>query len=1353
MPASSVSGAPRLSRAQLEIWMAHQLDPASPKYNIAEYIEIGGCIDEKRFEAALRQVVLEAEALNFSFVEDDGAPRQIFAVADNWSMPTFDVSAERNPLLAAQGWMKADLMRPVDLTNCPLFAFALFKTASDKYLWYLRFHHIVMDGYGRAIFAQRVAEAYTELITCSHQSGKLFSSYVSHLQDEDAYLKSEQFIEDRKYWLERFADRPNPTSFSNASAVACNHFLRRTIYISPSELDSLSRIAQSARASWKQVIIAAVAAYSYRITGSTDIILTLPVLGRVGVSSRRVPGMMSNALPLRLSLHSSMSLSKLVQQVAVELRQLLHHQRYRGEDLRRDIRIGGGSQRAAGLVVNIMAFDYDLSFGENLPTAFNLSNGPVDDLSVSVYERSDDRGLRIDLDANPALYSANDLARHQEHFHRLLLVMTATVPAQPIGSLKVLEVAERWQILVDWNDTSHPVPESTLPVLIEQQVERSPNSIALMFGDLSLTYEELNVRANRLAHYLIKLGVGPEDIVALALKRSIELVISLLAIMKAGAAYLPLAPDYPVERLSFMIQDAKPVCIVTTTPIASRLPDGVAFLLLDDPATRTALAQSSITNPTDRDRILPLTPLNSGYVIYTSGSTGTPKGVVVSHTGIPSLAFSQIEHLAFTAESRLLQFVSISFDASLFDLCLSTLSGARLILAPEEQLVPGEALAAFASKSGVTHLNFPAAVLNIMSSNGLSSCPNLIVGGESSNPQVVEQWSKGRRMISAYGPTETTVCATMSDPLSGAVVPPLGRPIWNTRVYVLDAGLEPAPIGVCGELYIAGAGLARGYLGNPGLTAERFIACPFGPPGTRMYRTGDLARWRADGVLEFLGRVDQQVKIRGFRVEPSEVEVVLASIDGIAQAVVIPREIAGEMRLVAYLVAHPGKTLPDLAGLRVTIAARLPDYMVPAHFVALDALPLTINGKVDRHALPALNIIGQVGTPRPPRDTLEAMICRVFSEITGTAHVRLDDNFFELGGSSFGAITVVARINKAIGRDLAVRVLFERPTVRQLAAAISQKECHGTSIEELHCINESDSKLPMVFLFPGIYGDQPQLGQFRTSLAGRVHFILIDYPDWDEMRVSTFDSNTIVDACTRQIIAACRGAPVLLAGYSFGGRVAFETAQRLIRSNYRVHFLGLIDTPSESFLTRSDAASYGSKILRYVQALRAKRSVLDVLSVLQQSVASWCIDKPVCRWPAPVIRVLWSSIIPLLPPRFAHSFKRRLCGALRLKYGSQWSQTSLEVQTTLFRTGDPQVGSTYGWAKVCRSLIVVSIGGDHETILKQPQLDLLSSCFIKAINAIQRSSANTRETDLANSRRRISSRLTPSFDTVSRQCM
>jgi nonribosomal peptide synthetase DhbF len=1312
----------RLSRAQLEIWIAQHFDPTNPKYNIAEYFEIRGRIDRTLFEAALRQVVNEAETLNFRFVEYNGELRQIFDPVFDWSIPIVDVSTELDPRIAAEAWMKDDLIRPVDLTKRPLFAFALFKAASNRYFWYLRFHHIIMDGFSRAIFAQRVAEVYTGLITCSPKDARRFASFASHLQDEKDYLESTQSQEDRKYWFERFADEPSPTSFSTSltGAVASGHFFRETIYLSPSMLNKLDLIANSAGATWRQAVIGVVSAYAYRITGASDIILTLPVLGRNGSLSRRIPGMMSNALPLRLTLHSSVTLSDVVQQVSTELRQLLHHQRYRGEDLHRDLHLSSAGHRTAGPVVNIMAFDYDLCFGGHSTTAFNLSNGPVDDLSVSVYERSDGRGLRLDLDANPALYTADDLARHRRHFQRLLSDVIAADPARPIGSLNLLDAAERRQILVDWNATDHVVPETTLPVLFEQQVDRSPDTVALMFEDTSLSYHELNIRANRLAHHLIKSGIGPESIVALALERSGETVSSILGILKAGAAYLPLDPQYPAARLSVMIQDAKPVCILTKASIAARLPNHIPHLMLDDPLTQVALDRSSIKNPTDQDRIRPLTPLNSAYVIYTSGSTGAPKGIVISHTGIPSLAFSQIKHLEFTSKSSLLQFVSVSFDVFLFELCLSTLSGARLILAPTKQSPPGERLAAFASKSGVTHLNLPASALSMISPDSLPTCPNLIVGGESSAPQVVEQWSKGRRMINAYGPTEATVCATMSAPLSGAIVPPIGRPIWNTRVYVLDSGLEPVPVGVKGELYIAGMGLARGYLGRPGLTAERFIACPFGPPGTRMYRSGDLVRWRADGTLEFIGRADQQIKIRGFRIEPVEIETELTSINGVAQAVVIPREVAGETRLVAYLVAHFGKALPAMVELRAALAARLPDHMLPAAFVLLDALPVTINGKIDRRALPAPIISVQQNAYRPPGDAQEALLCELFAELTGAAKVGLDDNFFHLGGSSFGAIKLIANINKTFRCDLTVRTLFEQPTIRQLTDAILRREREGCLNKPAPFIDKGRNALPVVYLFPGLYGDSPQLGGFRSLLAGCVHIAMINYPDLDEMAGSAFDFNAIVDACIKQIRVARCDAPVLLAGCSFGGGVAFETAQRLLSSHYRVAFLGLIDSPLGPVKKRSRKGVPG--YIRYIQTLRSKRSIQDILAVVYESFVSKFIHGLVYRLPAPIARAVFLLMIPVLTSRLAHSLNRRLCGALRIKYWSQWSPSSLEIPTTFFHSDDPRLRSEYdfGWAKVCTCLTVVPVGGDHVTILETPQRELLADCFTSAImSAVQ----------------------------------
>jgi nonribosomal peptide synthetase DhbF len=494
----------------------------------------------------------------------------------------------------------------------------------------------------------------------------------------------------------------------------------------------------------------------------------------------------------------------------------------------------------------------------------------------------------------------------------------------------------------------HAVEESTFPALFEAQVERSPNATAIVFENSSLNYAQLNARANRLAHFLVAAKIGPEDIVALAMPRSVDMVIALLGILKAGAAYLPLDPEYPTDRLAFMLNDAKPACLLTTCDIAARLPAFASLIRLDAPETAVVLATSSEINPTDSDRTDALTPFNPAYVIYTSGSTGRPKGVVVSHAGLFNLTANQVERFAITTASRVLQFASVSFDAAVSELCIALLSGATLVLASAARLLPGEALAGLIAETGVTHATLPPSALAVMPEGALSTCSTLIVAGEACPPHLVGQWSIGRRMINAYGPTETTICATMSDALVGAVMPPLGRPIRGTQIYLLDEALQKVPVGVPGELYIAGPGLARGYLGRHSLTAERFIANPFGLPGSRMYRSGDLACQRADGTLDFLGRVDHQVKIRGFRVEPGEVEVVLARHPEVDQVAVIAREDRpGEKLLVAYVVLVAGERT-DAAALRKYLAEHLPDYMVPAAVIILDSLPLTLNGKLNR---------------------------------------------------------------------------------------------------------------------------------------------------------------------------------------------------------------------------------------------------------------------------------------------------------------------------------------------------------------------------------------------------------------------
>ncbi|HEX3758843.1 MAG TPA: amino acid adenylation domain-containing protein, partial [Kofleriaceae bacterium] len=516
--------------------------------------------------------------------------------------------------------------------------------------------------------------------------------------------------------------------------------------------------------------------------------------------------------------------------------------------------------------------------------------------------------------------------------------------------------------------------------------------------------------------------------------RSLDTVVGLLGILKAGGVYLPLDPDYPAERLAFMLTDAAAPVLVTREALLDRLPAyGARIVLLDGDAA--AIAGRPATTPA-----IALAPENSAYIIYTSGSTGTPKGVAVAHGGIPNLATAQIERLAITASSRILQFASPGFDAAIWEMCSGFVAGAALVVCADER--GGDALADLVRRHGVTHATLPPVVLADLPAVALET---LVVAGEACPAAVAKHWSAGRRMINAYGPTETTVCATMSAPLSGTdAVVPIGGAIANTQVYVLDGGLEPVPVGVLGELYVAGAGLARGYVGRAGLTAERFVADPFGPPGSRMYRTGDLARWRHDGVLEFGGRADDQVKVRGFRIEPGEIAAALLRQGGVAQAAVVAREDgnAGGKRLVGYVVAASGRSL-EPERLRTALAAELPDHMVPAAIVLLDALPLTPNGKLDRRALPAPDLTPTV--VRGPRNPLEEVLCGLYAEVLGLGRVGIDDNFFALGGDSIMSIQLVNRARKA-GIEITPRAVFQHQAVAALAAVAKRIETPQAAI-------------------------------------------------------------------------------------------------------------------------------------------------------------------------------------------------------------------------------------------------------------------------------------------------------------------
>ncbi|MEV6815448.1 amino acid adenylation domain-containing protein, partial [Micromonospora sp. NPDC051296] len=665
-----------------------------------------------------------------------------------------------------------------------------------------------------------------------------------------------------------------------------------------------------------------------------------------------------------------------------------------------------------------------------------VSGEPVDtgmtkfDLTFAFTVDRDTGRVRGMLDYNPDLF---DPATAESLIGRLLRLLDAVAvdPGQPIGAVDLLDAGERRQLLADWNDTWREPTAGTAATLFEEHVRRDPNAEAVVAGDSSITYADLNRRANRLARYLAAQGAGPERLIGLAVPRSADWVVAILAILKTGAAFVPIDPDYPQERIAFMLGDAAPALLVVSSESAGQLPEtGIPRLLLDGEQTRAAIADL----PAD-DLGTTAHPANPAYVIYTSGSTGRPKGVVIPHPGLADWALTQVERLAVGPGSRMLQLVSTSFDASLGDLFGALLCGATAVLAPNERPL-GQDLVDLIVAARVTHVAVPPTVVADLPENGLPAGVTLTMAGEVCPPALAARWAWDRRLVNGYGPTEATIGATMWQCRPDAATDrpvPIGTPLPNKRAYVLDRSLRLVPPGVTGELYLSG-GLARGYLNRTGLTAERFVADPYGAPGDRMYRTGDLARWAADGALEFGGRADNQVKLRGFRIELGEIEAALGAVAGVSQAAAVVREDEpGSQRLVAYLVPAEGDILDPLA-VRAELGGRLPAYLVPSVLTMLDALPLTPNGKVDRAALPAPDYNASV-TGRAPTGADEALLCELFAEVLRVPGLGVDDGFFELGGDSIMAIQLVGRV-RAAGYTMSARDVFEHRTVAALAQVL-----------------------------------------------------------------------------------------------------------------------------------------------------------------------------------------------------------------------------------------------------------------------------------------------------------------------------
>ncbi|MFD9605198.1 amino acid adenylation domain-containing protein, partial [Streptomyces sp. NPDC059970] len=1030
-----------LTAAQREIWLAEQrARTALDAYRIGEYLEVHGPVDAELVETALRRVVDEIDALHVTFVHDGQEPRQVVRAAWDWEPTRLDLSSEPEPRAAALAWMARDRMRPLDLTRDPLFSFALISLSPVHHLLYQNHHHLVMDGFGLSLVRRRVTRMYTALASGGPVPPSPLRSLDDLLRSEADYRASGQCASDRSYWTERFADRPEPTQFTGRASRGGSG-LRSSVEPAVLRVDALRAGGAHTEVHWSRLLIAAAALYAHRLTGDRDVLIGLPVTGREGAERALMstPGTMANVVPLRLPMRPDMRWQDLVAEAAREADAALAHQRYRSEDLFRDLGVPGPPGAAFPLVVNILVFDSAPSFAGHPATLRYLLPEPTTGLALWITGRRGDNELRVELKGAPQTWSDDELAVHQRRLITLLDTVADCGSQEPVGRIGLLAADEERELLALGAGPVARASVESLPEVFRAQVRATPDAVAVVGPDASLTYAELDARANRLAHALIACGAGPERLVAVALPRSVELVVAILAVLKAGAACVPVDPEYPAARIGYMLDDARPVLVVTDCRTRDRLPEAGSAerLVVDAPETAAMVAGCPAADPE-----VAVEPEHPAYIIYTSGSTGRPKGVVPTYGGLLNLFADQQRALypPLLVERRRLRVAlttSVSFDAS-WNQLLSLFAGHELHVLDQATWTDPDAFVDYAGRCRLDFVEATPSYLQVLVAQGMlddPQCPVMVAaGGEAVPDQLWERLraADGVSCVNLYGPSECTVNSVVA-PLESSRRPVIGRPVGNTRLHVLDGALRPMPTGEAGELYIAGAGLARGYLNRPGLTAERFVADPFGPAGSRMYRTGDLVRWGSDGNLEFLGRTDDQVKVRGFRIELGEIEAVLVEHPQVAQAAVVVRT-EEDTRLVAYVVPAPGTTVA-VPALREHLREQLPEYMVPTAFVMLDALPLTPNRKLDRRALPAPEQ-ASAAPGRAPRTATEHLLAGLFAEVLGVSVAGPDDSFFDLGGHSLLATRLVARARSVLGVELRLSDLFDAPTVAELAAAV-----------------------------------------------------------------------------------------------------------------------------------------------------------------------------------------------------------------------------------------------------------------------------------------------------------------------------
>ncbi|CAM2828224.1 non-ribosomal peptide synthetase [Prescottella defluvii] len=1026
-----------LSMAQQRMWFLNRFDTESAANNIVVAIRLAGALDVDALGAAVSDVVARHESLRTVFPEIDGTASQVILPADQ---VVVDLAAEVVSETEVAGAVAETISRGFDVAAAVPFRMRLLAVTPTEHVLVVVVHHISADGFSMGPLTRDIAAAYAARSAGTAPTwAPPAVQYADYALWQRAVLGSEDDPESVvarqvEFWRDTLADlpdrldlpmdRPRPVVASNAGA---SH--RFSI---GSELAArIDAVAREHGATPFMVVHAALSVLLARLSGTTDIAIGTPVAGRGEAALDDLVGMFVNTLVLRADVRSERPFADLLAGVRATDLAAFGNADVPFERLV-EVLNPARSQARHPLFQVVLSFQNmdrtELALGDLTVSGVDFDAAVAKfDLAVTLAETGTGAaGFDVDLTYATDLFDASTMRGFADRFVRVLDAVTADATV-PVGDVDLLDAAEA-SALTATTDDGAPAP-LLLPQILAAAADTDPSKIALVSGDENITYRDLDERSSRLARTLIARGAGPDSVVAVAVTRSFESVVAVWAVSKSGAAFVPVDPNYPADRVTHMVSDSRALLGITVTEHIGALPGSLPWVVVDDAATAAEISAQSAAAVTDADRTRPVHVADAAYVIYTSGSTGVPKGVVVTHTGLAAFAAEQVERYGVEPGSRTLHFASPSFDASILELSMAFGAGATMVIAPTS-IYGGHELAELLRTQHVTHAFVTPAALASVDPAGLDALRTVVVGGEACSSDLVARWAPGRKMFNAYGPTEATVASNISDALVPGEPVTIGRAIRGATTYVLDARLRPVPAGVPGELYLAGAGVARGYLGRPALTAERFVANPFGAPGSRLYRTGDVVRTGADRVLEYVGRADDQVKLRGFRIELGEIEAVLAAHDAVAQsAVVVLRD-----QLVAYVVAAAGRSI-DAAEVTEFAARSLTAYMVPAAVMVLDRLPLTGSGKLDRKALPEPEFESREF--RAPTTPAEEAVASVFADVLGVDGVGRDDDFFALGGNSLLATQVASRLGAALDTTVPVRVLFDASTVESLAARVS----------------------------------------------------------------------------------------------------------------------------------------------------------------------------------------------------------------------------------------------------------------------------------------------------------------------------